>query len=194
MQSLIPVAAIALALSTAASSAAVIMTIDISNPAAVRVTAIANNAQVNGSITVNYNGGISLRDFFTAPSSIPYGNPVGISGNWKAAGAVASYAEMVTFVFESPDPVPGRDLSIYNRTAPESDEQTFTTTSSPFTGTSTFNFSSIGNLPAIGTIGDVNIGFMSTHGGVIGQWQVIPEPSVALVSSLGILTLFRRRR
>ncbi|MEY3896812.1 MAG: hypothetical protein RLZZ214_2332 [Verrucomicrobiota bacterium] len=183
-----------LLLVTASSEAALVITINIANPAAVVITSVANNSLVAKDLTVNFDGGISFRNFFTANESITTANPLAISGTWTARGASASYNEMVTFAFNNAAVVPGVDLSIYNVAAVNSDDQNFTTTAAPFSGSSSVNMSAFTHLPAVGATGSVNSGFLSTQGGSIGTWVVVPEPSSAVLGLIGSLSLIRRRR
>lgn len=177
------------------SHGAVVLTIDISNPSAVVITAIPNPSLIDKSLAVNYSGGISFLNFFTANESI-VSSPLAITGNWKANGTSASYTEMVTFVYEHADPVPGVDLSIYNLAAGYSEMQSFSTSLFAFTGSSIVNFTGLTHLPAIGTTGNVMLGYQSDQGGSIGEWKVIPEPSAVLLGALGTigaLGMLRRR-
>jgi len=178
----------------ATASAAVVVTIDISNPAATVITALPVNSAINGDLYVNFNGGISFLNFFTADESITVAAPLGIAGTWTAAGTASSYNEMVTFDYGSADVVPGVDLSIYNSLVSNADDQNFTTATFAFTGSSTVNLSGFANLPAAGTTGSVNLGYMSSQGGSIGQWQVIPEPASCGLAALGAVAAFLRRR
>lgn len=178
----------------ASSQAALVLTINIANPAAVVITGVANNSLVAKNLSVNFLGGISLRSFFTANESITESNPRSITGNWTAIGTSSSYNEMVTFAFDNAAVVPGVDLSIYNSAAPNSDDQNFIITAAPFTGSSTVNMSGFTHLPAVGTTGSVNSGYLASHGGSLGTWIVVPEPSAALLGLIGCFSLLRRRR
>lgn len=178
------------------SHAAVVVTIDITDPSAAVIRSVANNSLVNVNLGVNFLGGISFRNFFTANESIPITSPLAISGNWTARGTTSSYNEMVTFAFGDQDVVPGVDLSIYNGLAPDTDDQIFVTSAAPFTGSSTVDLSSFTNLPAVGATGDIYSGFLDSQGGLIGSWQIIiiPEPSTSLLGLVGILGILHRRR
>lgn len=187
-------AASTLLVSSGISSAALVLTINISNPSSTIITVVANNSQITKDLDVNFNGGISFVSFFTANENITAASPVGINGTWTGSGTTSPYNEMVTFNYGNAAVVPGRDLSIYNVDAPNGDTQNFTTSTAPFTGSSTVNLSSFTNLPAVGTTGNVYIGYQSSHGGIIGQWQIIPEPSSLLIASAGLIGLLRRRR
>lgn len=181
-------------ISSGISSAALVLTINISNPSSTIITVVPNNSQITGNLNVNFDGGISLVAFFSANESITVADPLGINGTWTARGTSSAYNEMVTFNYGNSAVVPGRDLSIYNVDALNGDTQKFLSSAAPFTGTSTVNFSSFANLPAVGTTGNVNIGYQNSHGGVIGQWVVVPEPSSLLIASVGLVGLLRRRR
>jgi hypothetical protein len=188
------IAAITLFVSSGLSSAALVLTINIANPSSTIITAVANNSQITADLEVNFLGGISFVSFFTANEDITVADPVGISGTWTGGGAAVAYDEMVTFNYGNPAVVAARDLSIYNVGAGNSLRQFFSTSTTAFTGSSTLDLSSFTNLPAVGTTGNVYIGYESDHGGIIGQWQVIPEPSSLLIASAGLVGFLRRRR
>jgi len=175
------------------SHAAVVVTIDITDPSAAVIRSVANNSLVNVNLGVNFLGGISFRNFFTANESIPITSPLAISGNWTARGTTSSYNEMVTFAFGDQDVVPGVDL---NGLAEDTVEQIFVMSAAPFTGSSTVDLSSFMNLPAVGATGDIYSGFLDSQGGLIGSWQIIiiPEPSTSLLGLVGILGILHRRR
>ncbi len=177
--------------SAASLQGAVVLTIDISNPSAVVFTSVANNSQITGDLYVNFSGGISIRDFFTQNEFIA---ALGINGDWKSLGAIAGFNEIATFVFGDPAVVPGVDLSIYNSTASLADDQNLLDSKAPFSGSSITNMEAYTYLPEVGETGDVHLGYLSSQGGVIGQWVVIPEPSTAILSLLGVTALLRRRR
>ena len=178
----------------ASAQGAMVITINIANPAAVVITGVANNSQISANLPVDFSGGVSFLGFFTQNESIPEATPVVISGNWKSLGATAAFDSMVTFAFNNSAVVPGVDLSIYSSTAASTDDQNLVTSAAPFSGSSVVNMSAFTHLPAVGATGSVNIGYLASHGGTIGQWQVIPEPSAALLGSLGVLGFLRRRR
>lgn len=180
------------AASAATSNAAVVLIIDISNPAATVITAQPGNSGTTGDLYVNFNGGISFLNFFTAPETMTTARD--IVGNWTGAGADVEYNEMVTFVYGNSAVVPGVDLSIYNIDATNGDLQNFSTSTTAFTGSSVVNLSGFTNLPAAGTIGDIKLGYMASQGGTIGQFQVIPEPASCGLAALGAVAAFFRRR
>jgi hypothetical protein len=181
-------------LAIASSHAATVITINIANPSAVIITALSVNSAVTGNLDVNFNGGISLRNFFTANESITLGSPLAISGNWTSRGTTSAFNEMVTFAFGNANVVPGVDLSIYNVDAPNGDDQNLLSTDTAFTGTATIDMSGFTHMPAVGATGDVNLGYLGSQGGVIGTYSVIPEPSAAMLGLVGMVALFLRRR
>lgn len=176
----------------AQSQGAIVLTINIANPSAVVITGVANNSQITASGPVDFGGGISLRNFFTQNETIT-NTPAAITGTWTPRGTSTTFNEMVTFAFGSPDVVPGVDLSVYN-TVLNSGTISLSDSAAPFTGSSTVNLAAYNQLPAVGATGDINLGYLGTQGGVIGQWQVIPEPSSAIIGALGAVGLLRRRR
>lgn len=178
-------------LAAASVQGAVVLTIDISNPSSVVFTSVANNSLIAGNLVVDFGGGISLRNFFTQNESILAGLAIG--GDWKSRGANSPFDEMVTFVFNNAAIVAGVDLSIYHSVL-SADDQNLLATEAPFTGSSVVNMAGLTYLPDVGTTGDVHLGYLASQGGVIGQWEVIPEPSAGLLGMLGTVVLLRRRR
>lgn len=173
------------------SQAAIVLTINISDPNAVVVTAVANNAQSAGSALVDFSAGISFENFFTGTVDLTAAVP--ITGTWTGRGTVKQYNEMVSFTYGSADVVPGTDLSIYHNVLDSDQSQIFVTTAPPFTGTSTFSLSGVSNLPAIGSTGNVRIGFDGDDN-ILGQYVVIPEPTSMVLMASSALLLIRRRR
>jgi len=189
------------------SHAAVVVTIDLTNPSAAVISSVANNSLLTVKARVHFNGGISFRNFFTADESIPITSPLAISGNWMARFANPySYNQMITFNEVGYVRGPGRDLEIYNGLAPDHFNQYFNTNAAPFTGSSTVDlFSFLPNLPALGATGDINVGrgFNSGfeyldeeqyNGVLIGSWQIVPEPSAISLLAVGLGIVLRRRR
>lgn len=180
------------------------LTIDVTNPNAVVITANDATALSDATATVNYNAGISLINFLPSVQSIPLGpDSTGLTftGTLTGGGAGVPYDGLVTFNYGNAAAVPGQDLSIYNLEADGSVEQSFTTGATAFTGSATIDFGSI-ILPAAGTTGAIYIGFDSTHGGQIGTWNVIsttpvPEPGtyalIAGAAALGVVFMRRRK-
>jgi hypothetical protein len=179
----------------ATAHGAVVLVIDVSNASAVTITALANNSLITGALRTNFFGGITIRNFFPTNQSITSAAPLNFGGSLRSLGAQSAFNEMVTFNFPSQtgDVVPGRDLSLYNVNAPDTDLQSLTSSAAPFTGTTTVNFSGF-TLPTSGSSGDVNLGFLNSQGGVIGTYMVIPEPDTVMLGMLGAVALLRRKR
>ena len=190
------------------SHAAVVVTIDLTNPSAAVISSVANNSLLTVNARVHFPGGISFRNFFTDFVSIDIQSPLAISGNWRARFANPySYNQMVTFNDLGNAGAPGTDLNIYNGLAPDHIFQWFNTSAAPFTGSSTVDlFSFLPNLPALGATGDIVVGMGSNtesfqypdpgqDGGVlIGRWQIVPEPSAISLLAVGLGIVLRRRR
>ncbi|MDP0499718.1 MAG: PEP-CTERM sorting domain-containing protein [Verrucomicrobiota bacterium JB022] len=182
------------------AQAAVLLEIDISNPAAVRFTATGNLAAADSVYPASINGGITIENFFTSSVTINQDSPVGgtltpfLNGNalYDLFGSY-EYAENVEFGT-------GNDLSVYSSESSES--QIFSTESIAFAGEAVFDFSAfIELLPAIGTTGNIFPGYTFDAEPAVGQWTVvgaaIPEPSTyamgAGLLALGAVALRRRK-
>jgi hypothetical protein len=164
----------AAATTSVTSFGAVVLTINVQDPSHVTFTAVANNSAITADVLVNYDGGITIKNFFTPAQTILLGSPLAISGNLTGRNAGLAYTAAVTFVFPAPTPVTGQDLSIYYNGA-SGNLQQFSTTAAPFTGSSSANLSTFAaGLPVAGGSGDV---YSSFNGSIIGQWNAVPEPS-----------------
>ncbi len=169
-----------LSLGTIKSHAAVVIQVDVSNPAAVTWTSTsANSAIDNGGNPISFDGGITMENFFTATEDITTAIPV--VGDLSPSGTTTAYDSLVTFSYGSPAIVAGDDLSVFNSTASSSDVQEFSQSVRAFTGSSAIDFSGRA-LPSPGMSGNVNAGFAPFNGGTIGTWVVVPEPSTWAVA------------
>jgi hypothetical protein len=173
------------------STAAVVLTINVSDPSAVTWTATLANSDTTDSIAINFNGGITIENFF--PSIEDVTTPLAITGNLTPSGTSTSYDELVSFNYGSGSVVPGRDLSVYNALVGDLDRQVFSTSVPAFTGAATIDFGGYA-LPSIGTVGNVQVGFQPSHGGTIGSWVAVPEPggSAAALAVACLLIAARR--
>jgi hypothetical protein len=175
------------------SLGAIVLLIDVSDPANVTFTATANNSAVAGNLSADFNGGITLKDFFTSNENIGVGDPLAISGTWISRGASSSFNEAVTFDFDANtgNVEPGVDLSLYHNVVNPSNLQQFITSAPPFTGSSTADLSLLTFLPNPGATGSVYMGYLGSHGGILGEWMAVavPEPSAVAVVTGQVLLL-----
>lgn len=185
---------------TLGAQAAVVLTINVQNPAHVTFTAVANNSAITANAATDFSAGIALLGFFTSDQNIVEASPLSISGNWIGRGATGGYNAAVTYSYAAQDGVviPGKDVSIYFNPSGGGGTQNFVTSAAPFTGTSFADMSAFASgLPLAGTSGSLISGYLSTQGGVIGQWSVVPEPgetTLAVGSLVGAFALLRRSR
>jgi hypothetical protein len=191
-------------LTTSLHAQTYLLTVDISNPTNVVITATGNNATVDDSTTTLFQG-VNLLGFFTSafgsvnsvngsPSGTLIGGGTGVGYNFFDVDNVSgSLVDLNPFFFNS---------EVANQT------QVFSTEQPAFTGSITLDMSAyVAELPEDGATGDIRPGARSgaaglPFGSVIGQWQVIsttptPEPSMLALASLGglsALALAWRRR
>jgi hypothetical protein len=184
------------------SEAAIVLQIDITNPNAVVFRSTTANAQSNGSADADYEGGITIENFFISARNIT--TAVALSGNLTSSGATASFNELVTFNFGNSTPVSADDLSVYHAPLNTGGVQTFSTSLQAFTGSGSVDLSTHASaLWAVGQTGDVLLSYQNVGGQrvVIGQWEIvssIPEPSAYAAifggMALGCAIFSRRRR
>lgn len=181
---------------TGAAQAAVLITVDITNPAAVVFTARAGNSQGVSEDTLNSDG-VTLLGFFSTHTVMPF-SPFVTGSTLTVAGSGLAYnsKSSSSFVNNSLD---RRDLNLVVITfeGEGTATQNFQTNVNAFTGSATGDDFSGLNFSAIGSTGNIVSGYSSnfpTHGVVIGQWQIIPEPSTALLGGVALLGLARRKR
>ncbi len=168
-----------LLLATAVKAQGILLTVDISNPSAVIFTATTNYAAMNSYRSIR--DGFDLLKLFTSVASVGgsdtngtliggnSGNPYSTYYGDNASGSIIDLGFVGTgFTY-----------------------QTFTTTSTAFTGAWTIDLSgATPQLPLPGAIGNIQTGFGASPGQVIGQWQVIgtapvPEPGTLALAALG---------
>jgi hypothetical protein len=176
-----------------AAGQAILIDINQSNPSAVQFITTGASSFVNDSIHLNTDG-VDLNSYFTA--SVAGGGAA--TGSLIPAGTTAAYNAWVPDdLNNSPNNV---DLNLYVIGSPTF--QNFNISSAAFTGTATVNLSSLlADLPSTGTIGYIYSGYSGSRpqGQVIGEWVVVPEPSVEAQLALGAvvfagLALVRRAR
>lgn len=149
--------------------AEIVISIDISNPSAVVITATSNNytgtAITGGSVTGQ---GIILSGFF--------GSATGVGNAEVSALGTPTFfpASLPTGTYDRLLQVAGgsEDANVFELLPPY-DTQTFATNAAPFRGTMTADLSNnFGTLPGIGESGSVTVG-----GTMVGTWSVVPEPA-----------------
>lgn len=164
-----------------------LLTINVSDPYAVTITATGNFASV-GATDISSDSGVTLLSFFRSSLSA-YSIP--FSGN-LAANGMSGFYDNATLDNYSGSNI---DLNLYSATR---SSQNFTTSDPAFTGSATldlhvYNYS----LPTIGTTGNILDGSTGGYNGVIGVYQVVPEPSTyALLGlgTIGMLMMIRRKK
>ncbi len=167
------------ALTTSAYAQGVLLTVDLSNPTNVIITATGNNAAVNDNSTPAWEG-VSLLSFLTSAVAKTDTYAGSLTG-----GGVAYNA----YFCQTGGNSPGNDLCLYNYGV--GDPQTFSTGAPAFTGTATLNLSSIaGSLPSAGASGNIYTSYSGNHRVLLGQWQVMdaaptPEPGTLALAGLG---------
>ena len=192
------VASAAFAFASSAAHAAVLITINDSNPSAVTFTATGNAGVTDASHT--FAQGLGFANFFAAApptlglfpaiTATSTSLTTGVDGTPNYTGAQsASFSGSAT-----------GDLSLF---AASGNTENFSTATPAFTGTATFNFAAstffaTNILPAAGTTGNLFSGaggLFQANPVLLGTYQVVvPEPtSLAAIGLVGT-TLLRRRR
>ncbi len=177
-----------LSASPLAARAEVVLLVDITNPAAIPITATSANARAAGPAVPQFVG-IDLLQFFTAAVDVGTGYFTSSTLTPPGGGAYLN--------FES-DNYSGSliDLNLLDG-GNLNDPQDFSTSSPAFTGQGALDLSSYAAyLPAFGATGNVlNGANNATFGTVVGQWQAVPEPSTSLLLAFAAAAcLFGLRR
>jgi hypothetical protein len=163
-----------------------LITIDVSNPANVTLTATGINALAN-TTGQTAEDGVDLLGFFSQDAGSISINPLSAQ---ELAGAGLSPYEYFT-----PDnrSSAGGGFFDLNLISASGDPENFSTSLPAFTGTSTFNLGYLdlpsSALPATGSQGDILAGDSENPGQVIGEWEVepAPEPGILGIFALGTL-------
>jgi hypothetical protein len=169
----------------------ILIDINQADPSAVQFIATVTGPLVNDSSALNY-AGVDLISYFTAP----VGSAFGVTGTLTPAGTTAAYNAWFPDNLLNGDSLV--DMNLFVAGSPQL--QNFVTSSPAFTGTATINLSSLlAELPATGTSGYIYSGYSRSTGQIIGEWVVVPEPSVEAQLALGAvvfagLALVRRAR
>lgn len=168
----------------------IILRVNISDPSAVTLTATGAFAEIDNGGTDSAIG-ITLLGLFA--NEYPIGQARSLSGDLTPSGAVNPF-NSATNGFAG---VSELDLNIYASGFAE--PMNFSELTPALTGTATVNLSGASFL-TFGSTGDIIVGDGGSGSGnavsnVIGQFQVIPEPSsVALLAMVTGTLIFRRRR
>lgn len=177
------------------TNAAILLTIDISNINAVTFAATSNNASSDSSLSASANG-FTVEEFFIGSPSVSYiiGNVTGTLT--PVTGTAATYVAAGTFDFSdgTEDFKPANDLNFTAGGSTGAGSQVFTTGSPAFAGVAAMDLGSFAaNLPSVGSSGNIYPGFSQ---GVqpIGEWTVVPEPSIYMIPFLALSFVFSRRK
>lgn len=198
-------AAVGMILTTSVYAQNYLLTVDITDPSAVVITATGNNASVDDSSTTLFQG-VNLLGFFTSA----FGSVSGVNGS--PSGTLIGGNTGVGYNYFDVDRISGSfvDLNPYFYDSEVANQtQVFSTAQSAFTGSITLDMSSyVAELPESGATGDIRPGALAgaaggPYGAVIGQWQVIsttptPEPGTLALASLGgvsaLVLAWRRKK
>ncbi|GAT32447.1 PEP-CTERM protein-sorting domain-containing protein [Terrimicrobium sacchariphilum] len=175
-------------LSVSAARADILVTIDITNPAAVVFTATSAAPQSSGP-NVPGTGGIDFLHFFA----------VEISG---FASGLVSQSTFATYL-DSSYPYQDWNTDEYSRSnvdlqfySQKTSSQHFSTSDPAFVGTGTVDFSAYAAyLPTAGATGQITDGASGNASGdsrpltVLGSYQVVPEPATWALLALGLAAL-----
>lgn len=181
------------------SGAANVLTIDISNPAAVIFTSTPALSQTNSSLNIGFDG-FTIQNFFVITVLVPSSTVA--TGNLQPTGSTMFYGGTGSFNYEANNGVftTGNDLSVFsNGGAPLAGSQVFSTGLRAFNGVMTIDFSSFAAaLPTAGSTGTIYSGYLASgtpgQGLVVGQYSVVPEPSTIALGLIGLAGLTSRRR
>jgi len=165
----------------------ILLKVDISDPSAVTFAATGNFPGIDDS-SVSNTAGVSLIDLF-AVDSTNFADQL-FSGDLFAAGTYSPYDTFTVGYSALTD----RDITLWVYKFIDSNTQIFKTIEPAFTGTGLIDLTGETFKP-IGSTGNIIVGDSeSGSGAVIGQYQIIPEPSsLALLGLSGLLALRRRR-
>lgn len=156
----------------AAVQAEILLTVDISDPMAVRFTATEAASSATG--LANISSGITLLGLFF--NQYANGDIALAEQTLFANGASLPYATASVVYYQLEGIGRGYDLNLYG--APLSYQ--FVQGAQAFTGEALLTFyAAAPDFASVGTIGDIVLGYSQSNGKgtVIGQFQVIPEPS-----------------
>ena len=174
---------------TATGAAAVVLRIDITNLSATTITATGANAQNNDIDETYLNEGFLMLGFFTSEPGPTIPDFLDFSDLYSPGGNFEFTSLFLAAVSGSQEV----DLNIAGSGFSSND---FSTTEAAFTGSATVDFSGLAAYLVPGSTGDILAGDAFYNTVVIGQWEIIPEPSAMALAffPLGLALLRRKRR
>lgn len=186
------------ALFAPSSGAAVLLIVDVGNPAAVTVTATDGKPSDSESATWTFDG-IVLLSFFIGDIGTP-GGQLDAASTLKPSGSRETYNVWDGDNF-STSGGQAFDLNLHFNNLVD-DPQNFDTAQPAFTGTAVLDLSALSALlPAAGIGGSILSGYSDlVTGPVIGEYTVVPEVSAGAQAGLfglgaaGLLLLRRRQQ
>lgn len=175
------------------TNAEVIMTVNLSDPSVAVFSSTPANAQNTFvDVTIPFYG-ITLVGFF-AGNTVDDGG-----GHLLVSGAIEVFDSSVGTTRGALDSIfvgtfdGGYTLNDVSFWGFDEFFLTFLDSKRALAGSATDDLSPFMSLPEAGAIGDIVVG-EPVHGQVIGQWQVVPEPSVACVvlgAAIGLFAVYR---
>jgi hypothetical protein len=172
--------------------AATILLVDVSDPMAVVFTPTAALAE-NTVLNADSADGIALSSFFSE-------NVGGLtddldSGAFNVFDSTAGTTRQPLsriFVGDFGGITP-LDLNFFASGSGTDFDMSFLDTETALTGLASHDLSALTGLPTLGTVGDVFAGGLASSN-IIGQYQVVPEPSTVALMALGLVGLVAGRR
>jgi hypothetical protein len=181
-----------LSFSVPASADLVLISVDVSDPAAVSFSATDELLLISDSSARNTEG-VTLVSFFTADSSLgDTTNPTPVTGSLIARDNTFN---AYNYALNEYGFLTLTDMNLVHNS--EENLQFFRAGEPAFLGISTINLSTA-SLPSPGASGDIKVGdTINGSGVVLGQWAVVPEPSAflfgAVVSALVVVGVLVQR-
>ena len=176
-------------LNSGPADAAVLIEVDISNLSAVTFTATSANASQNVASYDAWNG-VTLDNFFNGNNTSA--ETVAIGSLWALNGSGTGSTQLgKIYINNTYGNWSRNDVNFYNDAGVNI---SFNTSEQAFTGTLSYDLSGFTGFRTVGSSGDIIAGDPGSAP-IFGQWQIIPEPSSALlVLASSLYFILRRRR